>query len=55
MKNLPAVMMPHGGPESYDRLGFYSWAQALANRGYLVIQPQFRGSVRREPHHRRAR
>lgn len=45
MKNLPAVMMPHGGPESYDRLGFDSQAQALANRGYLVIQPQFRGSA----------
>lgn len=45
MKNLPAVMMPHGGPESYDRLGFDAWAQALANRGYLVIQPQFRGSA----------
>lgn len=44
MKNLPAVMMPHGGPESYDGIIFHYWAQALANRGYLVIQPQFRGS-----------
>ncbi len=44
MKNLPAVMMPHGGPAAYDHIGFDWMAQALANRGYLVIQPQFRGS-----------
>lgn len=44
MKNLPAVMMPHGGPASFDKLGFNYKAQALASRGYLVIQPQFRGS-----------
>ncbi|MES2822234.1 MAG: alpha/beta fold hydrolase [Pseudomonadota bacterium] len=44
MKNLPAVILPHGGPESYDRMGFDWEAQALANNGYLVIQPQFRGS-----------
>ncbi|MGL6161179.1 alpha/beta hydrolase family protein [Microbulbifer sp.] len=44
MKKLPAVLMPHGGPASYDRIGFDWLAQALANRGYLVIQPQFRGS-----------
>ncbi len=37
-------MLPHGGPESYDRIGFDWLAQALANQGYLVIQPQFRGS-----------
>lgn len=44
LKNLPTVMLPHGGPESYDRLGFDWLAQAFASRGYLVIQPQFRGS-----------
>lgn len=44
MKNLPAVIFPHGGPESYDRIGFDGFTQALANEGYLVIQPQFRGS-----------
>lgn len=44
LNNLPAVMMPHGGPESLDRIGFDWLAQALANEGYLVIQPQFRGS-----------
>ncbi|GGA82358.1 prolyl oligopeptidase [Neiella marina] len=41
---LPAIMMPHGGPESYDRKGFDWLAQYFASRGFLVIQPQFRGS-----------
>ncbi|WP_440875133.1 alpha/beta fold hydrolase [Thalassotalea sp. PLHSN55] len=44
-KNLPAIMMPHGGPESYDKLGFDWMAQYFANQGYVVIQPQFRGST----------
>jgi dienelactone hydrolase len=44
IKNLPTVMLPHGGPQSYDAIGFDWLAQALANEGYLVIQPQFRGS-----------
>ncbi|MDP3867633.1 S9 family peptidase [Phenylobacterium sp.] len=43
-KNLPLVVMPHGGPESYDGLGFDWWSQALAARGYAVLQPNFRGS-----------
>lgn len=41
---LPLVVMPHGGPESRDRLDFDRWAQAFATRGYLVFQPNFRGS-----------
>jgi dipeptidyl aminopeptidase/acylaminoacyl peptidase len=44
LKNLPAIMMPHGGPESYDRKTFNYRAQYFASQGYLVIQPQFRGS-----------
>lgn len=44
MKNLPAVLLPHGGPASYDRIEFDWLAQAFASHGYLVIQPQFRGS-----------
>ena len=44
LKNLPAVIYPHGGPESHDTIGFDYIAQALASEGYLVIQPQFRGS-----------
>ena len=43
-ENLPAIMMPHGGPFSHDRVGFHYRAQYFANRGYLVIQPNFRGS-----------
>ncbi|NWG52775.1 MAG: S9 family peptidase [Hydrogenophilaceae bacterium] len=40
----PLVVMPHGGPESRDEYGFDPLAQFLASRGYLVFQPQFRGS-----------
>ena len=41
---LALVVMPHGGPESYDYVGFDWWAQAFARRGYAVFQPNFRGS-----------
>jgi len=44
-KNLPLVVMPHGGPESRDEPGFGWLAQFLASRGYAVLQPQFRGST----------
>lgn len=43
-RNLPLIVMPHGGPASRDHAGFDWWAQAMASRGYLVFQPQFRGS-----------
>ena len=44
-KNLPVVVLPHGGPESSDG-GSFDWlAQFLASRGYAVLQPQFRGSA----------
>jgi len=43
-KSLPLVVMPHGGPEAHDTLGFDFWAQAFAGRGYAVWQPNFRGS-----------
>ncbi|HET9642147.1 MAG TPA: alpha/beta fold hydrolase, partial [Burkholderiaceae bacterium] len=47
-KNLPVVMMPHGGPlDEEDRPEFNWWAQALASRGYAVFQPNFRGSGHR--------
>lgn len=41
---LPLIVMPHGGPESYDQIGFDYLAQYFASRGYLVFQPNFRGS-----------
>lgn len=44
-KKLPLVVLPHGGPEANDTLGFDWWAQALASRGYAVLQPNFRGST----------
>lgn len=43
-KNLPAVILPHGGPSARDELGFDWLAQFLAARGYAVIQPNYRGS-----------
>jgi dipeptidyl aminopeptidase/acylaminoacyl peptidase len=44
-KNLPVVVLPHGGPHMHDRFAFDWWAQFLATRGYAVLQPQFRGST----------
>jgi dipeptidyl aminopeptidase/acylaminoacyl peptidase len=44
-KNLPLVVMPHGGPFGvHDHVGFDWWAQAFASRGYAVFQPNYRGS-----------
>lgn len=43
-KDLPLVVLPHGGPAARDTPGFDWWAQALASRGYAVLQPNFRGS-----------
>ncbi|MGS2722466.1 alpha/beta hydrolase family protein [Porticoccus sp. GXU_MW_L64] len=44
-KNLPLIALPHGGPAAYDRFGFDWLAQYLASKGYLVLQPNFRGST----------
>lgn len=43
--NLPLVVLPHGGPQSEDDVTFDWWAQAIASRGYAVLQPNFRGST----------
>lgn len=43
-KAMPAVVLPHGGPSSRDEWGFDWLAQFLAARGYVVIQPNYRGS-----------
>ncbi len=43
-KGLPLIVLPHGGPEARDTLEFDWWASAYASRGYLVYQPNFRGS-----------
>lgn len=42
--NAPLVVLPHGGPAAYDSLEFDWIAQYFASRGYVVLQPQFRGS-----------
>jgi len=47
-KDLPLVVLPHGGPHAHDEVGFDWWAQAFASRGYAVFQPNFRGSTDRD-------
>ena len=56
-RNLPALVIPHGGPWGRDEWGYNPLAQFFANRGYAVLMPNFRGSTgygqkfleRREP------
>jgi len=40
----PLVLLPHGGPAARDVSGYDWLAHALASRGYVVLQPNFRGS-----------
>ena len=42
---FPGIVMPHGGPWVRDYYGYDEWAQMLANRGYVVVQPNYRGST----------
>lgn len=44
-KNLPTLLVPHGGPWGRDQWGYNSLAQFFANRGYAVLMPNFRGST----------
>ncbi len=44
-KNLPLIVHPHGGPTARDHWGWNADVQFLANRGYAVFQPNFRGST----------
>ncbi len=44
-KNLPTVILPHGGPMARDSMDFDWMAQFFASRGYAVLQPNFRGSA----------
>lgn len=43
--NLPMIIFPHGGPWAHDQLGYHYIVQFLAERGYAVLQPNFRGST----------
>ncbi|MCW5957769.1 MAG: S9 family peptidase [Pyrinomonadaceae bacterium] len=44
-KDLPTVLFIHGGPWGRDVWGYHPYAQFLANRGYAVLQPNFRAST----------
>jgi dipeptidyl aminopeptidase/acylaminoacyl peptidase len=43
-RDLPLIVFPHGGPFARDSEGWDWWAQFLAENGYAVIQPNYRGS-----------
>jgi dipeptidyl aminopeptidase/acylaminoacyl peptidase len=44
-RGLPAVVLPHGGPYARDHWGYEPLVQLMANRGYAVLQLNFRGST----------
>ncbi len=44
-KKYPAVLWIHGGPEGQDTLGWDPWALYLAQHGYVVLTPNYRGSI----------
>ncbi len=44
-KDLPTVILPHGGPHSRDTADWDWWTQFLVSRGYVVLRPNFRGST----------
>jgi len=44
-KNLPAIILPHGGPWGRDVWGYNPYAEFFANRGYAVLRMNFRGSA----------
>ena len=44
-KDLPLILLPHGGPQARDAAEYDWWVQFLASRGYAVVQPNYRGST----------
>jgi dipeptidyl aminopeptidase/acylaminoacyl peptidase len=44
-QGLPGIVLPHGGPNARDEWGFDWLSQFFANRGFAVLQPEFRGSI----------
>jgi dipeptidyl aminopeptidase/acylaminoacyl peptidase len=44
-KPYPTIIMPHGGPWVRDVVIYDEWPQLLASHGYMVMQPQYRGST----------
>lgn len=45
IRNLPLIVLPHGGPAARDMPGFDWWSQAMASRGYAILQVNYRGSA----------
>ena len=39
------IVLPHGGPNTKQRIGFDWWTQFFANKGYNVLKMDFRGST----------
>jgi len=44
-KKYQFLVLPHGGPEANDELTFDTFARAIAGLGYVVLQPEYRGST----------
>ena len=44
-KKYPFLVLPHGGPEANDELSFDAFSRTVAGLGYVVLQPQYRGST----------
>jgi len=44
-RNLPLIVLPHGGPAARDTADFDWWSEALASEGYAVLRPNYRGST----------
>ena len=44
-KKYPFLVLPHGGPEANDQLAFDPLSRAIAGLGYVVLQPEYRGST----------
>ena len=44
-KKYPFLVLPHGGPEGNDTLSLDIFSRVIAGKGYVVLQPQYRGST----------
>ena len=44
-KKYPFLVLPHGGPEANDELAFDAFSRTIAGLGYVVMQPEYRGST----------
>ena len=44
-KKYPFLVLPHGGPEANDELGLDAFSRMIAGLGYVVLQPEYRGST----------